>query len=160
MLTRKLGRKKAHRDHMLRNLAGSVMLYEKVETTTAKAKEVKRLVDRSINLAKKDNLAARRWLLGQYFDTNVVAKLFEVLIKRFADRSSGYTRLIRMTPRLGDAADRTLIMLIPEIKSDAKSIHSEQPPTDKAATKPTNKAEELAIPTQDPKSVTETQDVK
>lgn len=135
MLTRKLGRKKAHRDHMLRNLAASAILYEKVETTAAKAKEVKRIVDQSINLAKKNNLAARRRLLGQYFDAKVVAKLFEVLIDRFADRSSGYTRLLRIAPRLGDGAEQILIMLIaakaePKAKADIKP---EIKPTDKPA---------------------------
>ena len=116
MLTRKFARKKDHRTHMLYNLAGSVILYERVQTTEAKAKEIKSLVDKSITLAKKNSLAARRELLGMYFDSNVVAKLFEVLIKRFSDRSSGYTRVIHTGVRHGDGADRAMITLIPEAK--------------------------------------------
>lgn len=117
MLTRKFARKKAHRDHMLRNLAASVLLYEKVETTQAKAKEVRTLIDRSINTAKKNTLAARRDLEGLYFDSNVVKKLFEVLANRFTDRNSGYSRVMRTGNRHGDNAPTSIIMLIQEEKA-------------------------------------------
>lgn len=115
MLTRKFGRKKAHRNHMLRNLAASVILYEKVVTTEAKGKEIKRMIDRSITLAKKNNLAARRHLESIYFDSNVVSKLFDVLISRYADRPSGFTRVLRLGNRVGDNASKVQITLIPEV---------------------------------------------
>ncbi len=118
MLTRKLGRKKPHREHMMRNLAASVILYESVETTEAKAKEAKRVVEKSISLAKKNTLAARRALESLYFDSNVAKKLMEVLAARYTDRPSGYTRIVRTGIRHGDAADRAIISLIPEVKSE------------------------------------------
>lgn len=116
MPMRKLGRKQAHREHLLRNLAASILLYEKVETTVAKAKAVRPLVDRSISLAKKDSLASRRRLIALYFGQNVVKKLFEVLAKRFADRPSGFMRIIKLGVRKGDGSEKVLVQLIPEAK--------------------------------------------
>ncbi len=112
MLTRKLGRKKAHRTHMLRNLAASLILHEKVETTEAKAKEVKKVVEASITMAKKQTLAARRQLIARYFDPAVVAKLYDELASRYTNRTSGYTRSLRTGVRQGDAGPRFLITLI------------------------------------------------
>lgn len=120
MLTRKLGRKKAHRSHMLRNLAASVILYEKVETTEAKAKEIKKMVETSITAAKKNTLAARRQLEALYFDSAVVTKLMEVLAPRFAERAGGYTRALRTGVRHGDGVARFMITLLPEEKTEAK----------------------------------------
>lgn len=128
MLTRKLGRKKAHRSHMLRNLAASVILHESVETTEAKAKEVKKLVESSISLAKKNNLAARRQLAGLFFDNAAVDKLMSDLGPRYAPRTSGFTRTVRTGVRHGDGMSKMLISLIPaekpvektQEKSDAK----------------------------------------
>lgn len=117
MLVRKFGRKKAHRTHMLRNLASSLILYEKVETTEAKAREVKRLVEKSITQAKKtDLLSARRQLQAIYFDTNVAQKLLEVLRQRYADRPSGYSQILRLGNRKGDGALKAVISLLPESK--------------------------------------------
>lgn len=116
MLMPKLGRKKAHRTHMFRNLAASLILYESVETTEAKAKAVKSLVDKSITMAKKNSLAARRQLLADYFDDNVVRKLFEVLVVRYAQRTSGYSRILKTGNRRGDGAPRSMVTLIPELK--------------------------------------------
>lgn len=120
MLTRKFGRKKAHRTHMLRNLAASVILFETVQTTEAKGKEIKRLVDHSITIAKKNTLAARRQLDSLYFDPNVAKKLVEVLAGRYADRPSGYTRLFKTGNRVGDNADRVMISLIAETTKPAE----------------------------------------
>ena len=116
MLTRKLGRKKAHRSHMLRNLAASVILHEKVETTEAKAKEVKKIVESSITTAKKQTLAARRQLAAIYFDNAVVAKLCDELAGRYSTRTSGYTRALRLGVRKGDGAATFMLNLIPEEK--------------------------------------------
>lgn len=131
MLTRKFGRKKDHRDHMLRNLAASVILYEKVETTEAKGKEIKKLIDRSVNTAKKNTLAARRQLTGLYFDKNVVDKLFDVLVARLSDRNSGYTSVLRLGNRAGDNADKVLVTIVEGVK----------PVEEKKATKKTEKTE-------------------
>lgn len=121
MLTRKFGRKKAARSHMLRNLAASVILFEKVETTEAKAKEIRRMIDRSITVAKKNTLASRRELESLYFDKNVAKKLVEVLAPRYTDRPSGYTRLLKLGQRAGDGVDKALLLLIPDTKADAKA---------------------------------------
>lgn len=117
MLTRKLGRKKAHRDHMLRNLAASLILHEKVETTLAKAKEVKKLLDSSVNTAKKETLSARRQLMADYFDAKVVDKLIDDLAKRFSGRPSGFARSWRTTSRHGDGTPQVLVRLIPPTPS-------------------------------------------
>jgi large subunit ribosomal protein L17 len=126
MLTRKFGRKKAHRNHMLRNLAASVILHEQVETTEAKAKEIKKLVDTSITTAKKQTLAARRQLEALYFDSAVAEKLYETLAKRFAARNGGYTQSFRTGTRHGDGVSKMIISLIAEekkeeVKAPAKS---------------------------------------
>lgn len=133
MLTRKFGRKKDHRDHMLRNLAASVILYEKVETTEAKGKEIKKMIDRTVNIAKKNTLAARRELIGLYFDNNVVDKLFDVLVKRLSDRNSGYTRVLKLGNRAGDNAGKVLVTFVEGIQ--------DQPKTEKKAAKKAEKAE-------------------
>lgn len=133
MLTRKFGRKKDHRDHMLRNLAASVILYEKVETTEAKGKEIKKMIDRTINIAKKDTLAARRELTGLYFDKNVVDKLFDVLVKRLSDRNSGYTRVLKLGNRAGDNASKVLVTFVEGVQ--------ETPKTEKKTAKKAVKAE-------------------
>ncbi len=148
MLKRKFGRKKDHRSHMLRNLAASVILFEKVETTEAKAKEVKIVVERALTIAKKNTLAARRSLLALFFDTNVVDKIFDVLVERYADRPSGYTRLLRIGNRFGDNADKFMITLIndkpaaEEPKKAAKAAKSAKSET---------KAEEATVSATDEK---------
>lgn len=132
VVAKKFGRKRAHRDHMLRNLAASVILYESLETTEAKAKEVRKVVDKSIILAKKNTLHTRRNLESLYFDRNVVTKLFEVLRLRYVHRPSGFTRILRVGNRHGDNASKTLITLIPEVKPTTKESPEEQEKTKKA----------------------------
>lgn len=113
MAGRILHRKKAHREWMLRNLATSVILYERVQTTQAKAKEVCAWVDRAINLGKKDSLEARRQLLGWLPDPKATKKVWEVLRSRYHGRTGGYTQLVRLGNRPGDNAPLTLIELLP-----------------------------------------------
>jgi large subunit ribosomal protein L17 len=127
---------------MLRNLAASVILFEKVETTEAKGKEIKRMIDRTITIAKKNTLAARRQLLGLYFDKNVVDKLFDVLVARFADRPSGYTRVLRLGNRVGDNASKVVVMFVEGVTAEAKA---EKP----AAKRATKKTEEVEVATED-----------
>lgn len=140
MLTRKLGRKKAHREHMLRNLAASVLLHEQVETTEAKAKEVRKLIDQSIRLAQKNSLAARRQLEAIYFDSSVVTKLFDVYAKRFSDRQSGFSHLISTGLRHGDGAERVMVKLVAGLQEEKKekkspSAKKEAAPKDEATDK-------------------------
>ncbi len=106
------GRKKEPRELMLRNLASSVLIFERVKTTKTKAKAVRTLVEKSITLAKKGDLASRRALIAQLPQKMAVKKVMEVLGKRYKDRSGGYTRVTKLSPRQGDGADMAQIELV------------------------------------------------
>ena len=107
-----LGREKAPREAMLRNLAMSVILYEKVKTTEAKAKAVKPLVEKMITTGKKNTLQARRQLIAFFYTDNAVKKTLEVLGPRYATRPGGYTRITKLGARKNDAADMVQIELV------------------------------------------------
>ena len=110
---RRLGRTSDHRLHMLDNLAVSVLRYEKVRTTEAKAKEVRGRVDHMITLAKRGDLSARRLLISAMPDEPlIIDKLMGELAIKYADRSSGFTRITRIGERLGDAAPIVQIELV------------------------------------------------
>ena len=109
---RGLSRSPSHRKAMLANLAASVLDTERVQTTTAKAKEVRRLVERLITFGKRNDLHARRQVLRVIRNETVVAKLFGPLADRYADRPGGYTRIVRVGHRQGDAADMSILELI------------------------------------------------
>jgi len=108
----KLGREKAPREALLRNLAASVILYEKVQTTQAKAKAVKPLVERAITSGKIPSLATRRNLLKFFYTEHPVKKILEVLGPRYATRMGGYTRIVKLGHRVSDAADVVQIELV------------------------------------------------
>ena len=107
-----LGRKKEARELMLRNLAASILMYEKVKTTETKAKYVRSLVDKCIGLAKKGDLASRRKLIKILPQKLAVKKAMEVLGKRFADKNGGYTRITKIGARQGDGAEMVQIELV------------------------------------------------
>jgi large subunit ribosomal protein L17 len=118
---RKLGRLTAHRIALLRNQAAALILHERIQTTVPKAKELKPFVERLITLAKRGNaagsadgkaLSARRLVLADIPDKDVVAKLFDTIAPRFADRPGGYTRLLRVGFRRGDAAEVAQLELV------------------------------------------------
>jgi large subunit ribosomal protein L17 len=110
---RRLGRASDHRLHMLANLAVSVLRYEKVRTTEAKAKEVRGFVDRMITVAKRGDLSARRSLVSELpHEPLIIDKLMGELSEKYAERNSGYTRIIKIGPRLGDAALMVQIELV------------------------------------------------
>lgn len=100
-----LDRKKGPRTALLRNLVTSVLLYEKVQTTKAKAKAVQPIVEHCVTLAKQQTLHARRQLLGVLTHPNAVRKAFEVFAPRYKERKGGYTRIIKIGRRAGDAAE-------------------------------------------------------
>jgi large subunit ribosomal protein L17 len=110
---RKFGRKRGHRRSMLRNLSLSVLRYERVKTTEAKAKDVRTFVDQMINLGKDGTLDARRRALAWLPEPVIVEKVFTDLSLRWPDRRSGYARITRLPPRVGDAARQMLIELLP-----------------------------------------------
>ena len=107
-----LGREKAPRELMLRNLASSLILYEKVKTTKAKAQAVKPLVEKMITSAKAGDLAARRGLIKVLLQKNAVKKSMEVLGERYKSRPGGYTRTIKLGVRRGDGAEMVQIELV------------------------------------------------
>jgi large subunit ribosomal protein L17 len=116
----KLGRLTAHRWAMFRNLLTALFRHERITTTEAKAKAVRGLADQMITLAKRESLHARRQVLTMIPDGEVVRRLFDAIAARFADRSGGYTRILRIGPRQGDGAPMVLLELVdrPRTASD------------------------------------------
>ncbi len=109
---RKLGRTSAHRQALLRNLTSSLFLHEKIITTEAKAKELRRVAERMITLAKRQGLHARRLAATVVQDARALKKLFDRLGARYQDRQGGYTRITKLGPRVGDGAPMVAIELI------------------------------------------------
>ena len=136
---RQLGRQTKHRGALFRNLVTSLLDQERIETTGAKAKEIRGFTDRMITLGKEGTLPARRRALGFLRSKAVVSKLFSDVATRFKDRSGGYTRIIKTRRRIGDAAEMVAIELVsrqePAIKkkSDARTA---QPESTEAGTSP------------------------
>lgn len=109
---RKLNRNTSHRMAMLRNLTTSLLKSEKIITTEAKAKEVKKLADKMISLAKEGSLSSRKRAISFIYEEEVVSKLFDNLGKRYSDRTGGFVRIAKMGPRLGDGAPQAMVELI------------------------------------------------
>jgi large subunit ribosomal protein L17 len=107
-----LDRQKAPRELMLRNLASSIILYEKVKTTKAKAAAVRPLVERMITASKAGNLNSRRGLIKVLLQKNAVKKAIEVLGVRYKSRAGGYTRTTKLGNRAGDGAEMVQIELV------------------------------------------------
>src|SRR5919198_888537 len=116
---RKLSRNSSHRWALIRNLITSLLREEKIRTTDSKAKELRRWADRVITLGKQGSLHARRQALGIVQDKTVVRKLFDTIAPRFKDRPGGYTRIIKIGQRRGDAAPVSLIELVAGTASSA-----------------------------------------
>jgi large subunit ribosomal protein L17 len=109
---RKLSRTSTHRRALLRNLATSLFLHERVETTTAKAKELRPYAERLITLARRGDVHARRIAGRKIADRDVLGKLFDDIAPRYAARPGGYTRILKLGTRHGDAAEMSLIELV------------------------------------------------
>jgi large subunit ribosomal protein L17 len=110
---RKLGRKMGPRLALYKNLTVSVLRYERVKTTESKAKEIQGRVERMITLAKRGDLAARRTVVSEFpNEPLVVDKLFREIAAKYADRSSGFTRIVKIGQRQGDAAEIVQIELV------------------------------------------------
>ncbi len=108
----KLGRTTAERRALLRSLVTSLLAKERIVTTEAKAREIKRLADKMITLSKRGTLHARRQTAAFLLDEDVVKKLFDTVSARYAHRPGGYTRIIRVGPRKGDSAPMAIIELV------------------------------------------------
>ncbi len=109
---RKLSRDAQHRKAMLGTMAGQVIVHGRIKTTAPKAKEVRSVVDKLINKAKRDDLAARREVVKVLKDKTIVRKLFEDVAPDLDDRNSGYTRILRLGPRPGDGAEQVYLELV------------------------------------------------
>jgi len=109
---RQLSRNSSHRHALMRNMSVSLLRHETIRTTIPKAKELRRVVEPLITLAKKDDEANRRLAFSRLRDTEVVEKLFTDLGPRFKARPGGYTRILRMLPRPGDSAEMALMQLV------------------------------------------------
>ena len=109
---RQLSRNSAHRQALMRNMSVSLLRHETIRTTLPKAKELRRVVEPLITLAKRDGEANRRIAFSRLRDAAIVEKLFEDLGRRFKARPGGYTRILRMVPRPGDSAPMALMQLV------------------------------------------------
>ena len=118
---RKFGRTTDQRLGMLRNLTVSVLRYERVKTTEAKAKEIRRFVDRMMNLGKDGSLAARRKAIAWLPEPGLVEKVFTDFPQRYPDRRSGYLRMTRVGYRVGDAAPVVQLELVPSVDEERRT---------------------------------------
>jgi large subunit ribosomal protein L17 len=133
----KLARPSAHRSALLRNLVTSLLDHELIETTDAKAKEVRRVADRMITLGKRGTLHARRQAAAVIRGDAIVAKLFGGLAERYEKRPGGYTRVLKSRVRVGDAAPLSIVELVdrPTGKQAAKAPEKKAEPEKKAPAK-------------------------
>ena len=114
-----LGRTSAHRKAMYRNMVTSLLELERIETTDAKAKEIRRLADRMITLGKRGDLHARRQALAVIRSRDVTAKVFGELADRYRERPGGYTRVMKVGSRAGDAAPTSVVELVDRDEGDS-----------------------------------------
>jgi len=135
---RKLNRSGSHRKALLRNLATALIRHDRIRTTDAKAKELRRVADRLVSLGKQATLHARRRAFDRIRDQEAVTKLFEVIAPRFTDRPGGYTRIVKLGLRHGDAAPISIIEWTgtgDEGKKKGKGKGRKKPGAEKAASK-------------------------
>lgn len=121
---RKLGRNSSHRKAMYRNMATSLVQHETIKTTLPKAKELRRVVEPLITLAKEDGVSRRRLAFARLRDDAAVGKLFNELGPRFKDRPGGYLRILKIGYRAGDSAPMALVQLLDQPDSPETSTSS------------------------------------
>jgi len=155
-MTRKLGRKIGHRKSLMRNLAASLVLYEKIETTEAKAKDLKPIVERLIAISKTKDLTAYKRLLAFFYDKNAAKKVFEELSVRYTDRPSGFIRLYHIGNRLGDNSkmiraelvDRKVFAAPKKVEKEKTEDETVDKKTEKQKIKADRKLEKLTATSQ------------
>jgi large subunit ribosomal protein L17 len=109
---RKFGRPTDQRLALFRGLVTDLLKYEQIKTTEAKAKEIRGMAEKMITLGKKGTLTARRQVLGFVYDSDVTKKVFDDLGPRYTDRAGGYTRIVKLGPRVGDGAPAVILELV------------------------------------------------
>src|SRR5207302_6564663 len=139
---RKLSRTSSHRRALLRNLVTSLIEHERIETTLAKAKEARRVGERMIAFAKRGDLSARRHVARHVHGDGNVKKLFDTVAPWYETRNGGYTRILKLGRRLGDAGEMALLELVksPELKEKLRREQTERDKAAKAAGKVAGKA--------------------
>ena len=171
---RRLGRKTSHREAMFRNMVTSLLSFEKITTTDAKAKEIRVVAERMITLGKRGDLHAMRLAASVIREKSVVTKLFTTIAPRYKDRPGGYTRIVKLGIRQGDAAPLSLIELVEEemkpgkvkqIPVKAKSVPVAAPVVAAAVVEPAVSAVEqaedsLAVQNETPAEVVVSNEVK
>jgi large subunit ribosomal protein L17 len=138
---RKLGRTAAHRKATLSNLSTQLLLHKRIETTEAKAKETRKVVEKIITKARKGTLHAQREIFSALRDKDAVRALFEEIVARIGDRNGGYTRIIKLAPRYGDAAKMAVIELVDYTEAPSEKQKSSRQDRSKRV-KGSKKAEE------------------
>lgn len=116
----RLSKKASHRRAMLRNMISSLFRYESIKTTKAKAKEVRRKAEKMITIAKVDSVHNRRRIAKDINDNSILSKLFTILGPRFTERPGGYTRIIKIGSRYGDASEIVFLELVEKTKKEKK----------------------------------------
>ena len=139
--TRKLGRPTAHRMAMLRGMVTLLLENGQIETTLTRAKEVRSMAEKMITLGKKNTLASRRAALAYITKEDVVTKLFNEIAPGYANRNGGYTRILKLGPRRGDAAEMAIVALVEADVNETVEAPAEEK---KPAKKSTKKAAEAA----------------
>ena len=136
-----LNRSSAHRKALKRNMVTSLFRYERIETTKAKALEVRKMAEKMITRAKVDNVANRRQIARDIYDEAIVAKLFTEIAPLFVERKGGYTRVLKTGNRLGDAAEMVILELVEKTAKPEKKAEKKAEKAAKKADKPAKKAE-------------------
>ncbi len=136
-----LSRNSAHRKALKRNMVTSLFRYERIETTKAKALEVRRMAEKMITRAKIDSVANRRLIARDITDEAIAAKLFTEIAPLFVERKGGYTRILKTGNRLGDAAEMVILELVEKTAKPEKKAEKKAEKAAKKADKPAKKAE-------------------
>lgn len=111
-LSKRFDRDKGQREALFRGLVTDLLGYEKITTTEPRAKEIRRVAEKMVTLGKRGDVSARRRAMAYIYDEKVVDKLFGDLAKRYAERAGGYTRVIKIGPRVGDQAPEAVVELV------------------------------------------------
>ncbi len=151
---RKLGRNPGHRKALLRNMMNALVRSERIETTIAKAKEVRRLADRLITLGKKDTTHARRRAFSLLSDKKNTEKIFATLASRFAGREGGYTRIVRTGYRGGDGAEMAILEYLPAEEKKEKKKKGKKKKAETGKEKPAARTTKAAKPARKGEKVT------
>ena len=109
---RKLGRRADHRKAMMKNMTISLLTSERIETTVTRAKEVRAVAEKMITIGKNNDLHSKRQVFAYVTKEDVAKKLFDEISPKYAERNGGYTRIIKIGPRRGDAAEMAIIQLV------------------------------------------------